>query len=145
MEEDGYEVPIKARNKKAHLTFTVRRNVRDDEETVEEGEVKVEVKVEVKEVAEISNAIETDVNNILELEVEPFKTTIKILQPTPAGARLIADELNKLPEIKGKSQWSANQKGDEISILGLIDKENIQILIEPLVINIMVEFRGDEK
>ena len=136
---------IKSRNSKKHWQITIKGEV-VEEEVAEEVTEEVAEKVVEEEVAEISNAIETDVNSDWELIVEPSKITIKILQPTPTGARAIADELNQLP-IKGITLWAPNQEGTTISILGTFEKEeeNLRNIIQLLVVNIMIEFRGDEK
>ena len=136
---------IKSRNSKKHWQITIKGEVVEEEVAEEVAEKEVAEKVAEEEVAEISNAIETDVNSDWELIVEPSKITIKILQPTPTGARAIANELNQLP-IKGTTLWAPNQAGTVISILRPIkEEEDLKEIIQPLIVNIMIELRGDEK
>ncbi|MCK5475931.1 MAG: hypothetical protein KAI71_05110 [Candidatus Pacebacteria bacterium] len=138
-------VKIKARFSKKDLRVVIKDDDPEDEvgpEDEAEVEAEVEAIVEVEVEVEVEKASN---DNDWKIVVEPSKTTIKILRPTPAGARLMANELNKLPEIKGVSQWSMNQKGSEISILGSIKEENIKIFIEPLAVEIIVQHCGDKE
>ena len=134
---------IKARFSKKSLRVVIEDDdpeVEVEAETEAETEVETEVEVEVEvETEEISN------DNTWEIVVEPFKTSIKILQPTPIKARSIADKLNQLPEVKGSTQWSPNQNGTIISVMGKIKKSNIEKIVQPLILEIMVKHRGDEK
>ena len=132
---EKYKLNIKSRRSKEHWEITIEKKVAEVvEEEVAEEEVAVETETE-----EVSN------DNTWEIVVEPFKTTIKILQPTPVGARRIADKLNQLPEVKGSTQWSPDQNGTIISIIGKIEKTDVEEIVQPLVVKIMVEFSGDEK
>ena len=156
MEKDRYEVTIKARNIKAHLTFDVRRNVKnDEEETVKNDNVKTSCNEEEtpdtkKETVSFKVEIMNEPNS-KKLEEndgviinQPSKTTIVVQHPDQVMTKKIADELNQT-EIKGMSSWSPTQDFSMVCILGKIEETEIEKIVQPLIIKVMIESRGDEK
>ena len=158
MEE--YEINIKSRFSKENWTVTVKKNNGGvgEEETVEDNDLEnIEVgRDEIKaldtkkettnfkvEIINEPNSEKLEENDGIIIN-QPSKTTIVIQQPDQATTRKIANELNQTA-VEGISLWSPTQDFSMVCILGGIEKTDIEKIVQPLVVKIMIESRGDEK
>ena len=153
--KDIYTVRIKARGRKADLEVTVNRGgmgkkVEDDQieiscatEEIQIGDEKSapDIKIEIVEQFDKEILAESDVVILR----ESSKISVIFRQPNAKIVRMVTDELNEIPEVKGISSWSPTQDSSMICVLGAIRKKHIENTIQSKVVEIMVEYLGGEK